>query len=375
MEPYLLTQDDINTLTEKGFDMNGVAAGSEAVAGEIQALNLGIPTQSFDEVPVPAGELPVNVPSSTPAPAPAQITPAAAPAQGADRDQILATLTGSQAAPAAPADPFANLSKTQRRMLAFAGLSDAGAALQGMKGGNVSAMLGRFNEMQDTQRKREAAEKSRQMISGMVGEVAGNDPRMMRAMMLLTNPATQALGEAMLAQIAAEKGQTQAEAGVVAGASKTLDTVDALYEAVAANPQATGFWGAMLRNVPFSKAGELKVDVTTLRSNMALDALKTLKATGATLGSVSEKELELLEADIQLLNLNQSQEKVLADLDKIRRQYQSTIRKAYATTDNAQALTEALGGRPSWLDPAPNQSGASPSVSGKTWDPEAGEFR
>ena len=38
-------------------------------------------------------------------------------------------------------------------MLAFSALSDAGAALAGRQGGNFNAMLGRFNEQADMQRK------------------------------------------------------------------------------------------------------------------------------------------------------------------------------------------------------------------------------
>jgi hypothetical protein len=54
-------------------------------------------------------------------------------------------------------------------MLAFAGLSDAGAALQGIKGGNVNAMPGRFNEQADMQRKATAAQASQQMFASLSG--------------------------------------------------------------------------------------------------------------------------------------------------------------------------------------------------------------
>ncbi len=56
--------------------------------------------------------------------------------------------------PAPSDDPFANLSKTQRRMLAFAAISDAGAALAGKQGGNFASTLSAFNDMADMQRKR-----------------------------------------------------------------------------------------------------------------------------------------------------------------------------------------------------------------------------
>lgn len=367
MEPYLLTQDDINTLVEKGFDMNGVAAGSEAVASEVEALNLGIPTQSFDEVPVPAGELPVNVPSSTPAPAPAQVTPVAAPAQGVNRDQILAALT-SQAAPAAPADPFANLSKTQRRMMAFAGIADAGAALQGVKGGNVNALMGRFNEVQDMERKRQAAAANQQMMARLIGPegslAAGgmktaedyrNAAANLARQMAMMGPAGQNLIPLIQRYEAEAKrlsGIELGETSSVQSAADAFETVADLRRTVEDEDGVTGFWGMMLSKLPWSKAAEVRIDADTLRSNMALDALKALKAQNATLGSVSEAELKLLESEIAQLNFNQKKSAVLKDLKKIEKRYQRAIQSAYANTSQPEKLDKIMesvfGSVPEW---------------------------
>lgn len=73
------------------------------------------------------------------------------------------------AAPAAPApqaattapdkdDPYASLSKTQKRMLAFAGLSDAGRALQGKQGTAVDSLLREFRGRADMARKERQAQ-------------------------------------------------------------------------------------------------------------------------------------------------------------------------------------------------------------------------
>ena len=65
-------------------------------------------------------------------------------------------------------DPFEGLSKDQRRTLLFAGLSDAGAALQGRQGSAVSDTLSQFRGLKDMERKRQIQvaqleqEKSRQ---------------------------------------------------------------------------------------------------------------------------------------------------------------------------------------------------------------------
>jgi hypothetical protein len=52
-------------------------------------------------------------------------------------------------------DPFEGLSKDQRRTLLFAGLSDAGAALQGRQGSAVSDTLSQFRGLKDMERKRQ----------------------------------------------------------------------------------------------------------------------------------------------------------------------------------------------------------------------------
>lgn len=332
--------------------------------------NTGEGTVAATMSPAELASIQVDTPSSR-SPAPAQ--PATANT-AAMMQQILALQ-----APKPPSDPFENLSRTQRQMLAFSALSDAGAALAGRQGTAFNNLMKNFNAQADMQRKREAATAQQQMMTSILGGAAGAgagiDARRQQAMMLLMNPATVALGQALLAQIAAEEKGTTAQTGAVTSASNTVETVVDLMQAVKDNPSATGFWGAILGNVPFTKAGEVRIDADTLRSNMALDALKALKATGATLGSVSGPELKLLESEIAQLNLNQSQAAVLKDLEKIKNRYTGIIRMAYETGDPA-ALDAALGGRPTWLNEAsPLQIEVRPNMAqGKTYNPQTGKF-
>lgn len=75
------------------------------------------------------------------------------------------------------ADPFENLSKRQRTMLAFAAIADAGAALQGRQGTSFANTLGAFNEIRDMERKRQiqtAELAARQQMLGALG--AGSLP-------------------------------------------------------------------------------------------------------------------------------------------------------------------------------------------------------
>lgn len=405
MADYILTEDDLNALDSMGFDIRGVAAGEAAMPSEIEALTGGVSNAAA------SGDMSMMMPPPTAMPAePAPMVPVSAPAPtsmtNTQAGTVAATMPPEELAslqvdtpssrspapaqpaavntaammqmmvpptPTVPSDPYENLSKTQRRMLAFSALSDAGAALAGRQGTAFNNMMKNFNAQADMERKREAAVLQQQMMSNILGGAAGAgagiDARRQQAMMLLMNPATVALGQALLAQIAAEEKGATTQTAAAVSASNTVETIVDLMDAVKDNPSATGFWGAILGNVPFTKAGEVRIDADTLRSNMALDALKNLKATGATLGSVSEAELKLLESEIAQLNLNQTQDAVLRDLEKIKRRYSDVIREAYATGDPA-ALDTALGGRPTWLNeesqPAPSQ--------GKTYNPQTGKF-
>jgi hypothetical protein len=70
------------------------------------------------------------------------------------------------------ADPFENLSKNQRMMLAFAAIKDAGASLQGGEGNAFNKTLQGFAARQDMERKRQAQMaqiQARQQVLGSLG--------------------------------------------------------------------------------------------------------------------------------------------------------------------------------------------------------------
>ena len=261
--------------------------------------------------------------------------------------------------PARSDDPFAGLSKQQRMMLAFSAISDAGASLQGRRGTSFTDTLKAFGSMADTQRKRDAAAQRQQMLQRVMGGT-GVGMGDMSNLELKKQPLIQqayAFPEMAPAikmqidQINEQIARSRASVSAAGGASETLETVEDLLNTVRNTEGTTGFWGSIFGMVPFTAAGELRIDAQTLRSNMALQALMDLKANGATLGSVSEKELELLESDIAKLNLSQSKEAVLKDLNKIKGRYQKAIRFAYKEPNaDIAALDRALGGRPTWLE-------------------------
>ena len=351
-EAYRLTQADLDALAEQGININGIPVGAEATSEELALLNVVPPLSISPNDGGGSGpSVPevVNVEPNVEPPASLQNTFDATAMQ-----DILSQFQKSQT----PAQQ--TLSKDQKRMLAFAGIRDAGRALQGKEGSAVTGLMSNFEKIADQNRKTKAATARNTMMQQMLGGagsmLAGlttaNDYRkaaqelMMQAPMMgeagtgLVQAATMMITEANRLQ-----GLEDTEGELGSNVVNRIETIDQLISKVENNPSVTGFWGMVTGVAPFTAAGEARIDVDTIRSNMALDALKALKATGATLGAVSEKELTLLEADIQRLNLNQSQEKVVKDLEKIRERYQNLIRRAFEKTNNPQKLIEALGGQ------------------------------
>jgi hypothetical protein len=156
----LFTQEDIDRMKAMNKDTTGVEVGTLMLPNEIEDLGYGAaedPAPTMDPVTAPVVEAAQNAPAvvTNAAPLAAQDTSGAAKLQ-----QLLAPQATT------PADPYENLSKTQRRMLAFSALSDAGASLAGRQGGNFNAMLGRFNEQADMQRKATAAQQRNQLLGG-----------------------------------------------------------------------------------------------------------------------------------------------------------------------------------------------------------------
>jgi hypothetical protein len=344
MEQYLLTQEDIDRL-----NLTGVMAGEPATVEEMKLL--GLPVGPSQQEPLPPT---VPVEQQTPstaapiAPATNAAAPAAAPAMGGM--DLMGLLNLSQPV---PQDPFENLSRSQRTMLGFAALKDAGYALQGKEGGAVKNVMADITERADMERKRQAALAQRQMLGTMLsGSAAGTlDPQAIINAMA-TGALDPATGTAMLTQMEKLRTQKAADAAVVGGGAGALDDLKRLNEMISSGGMTTGFTGWLFSKVPFSTAYGARDVADTLRSGMALGALKELKAGGATLGSVSEKELNLLESAIAKLNLDQPRERVLEQMATIERHYKDAIRRAYtsASETEKQGFDGFFGGStPAWV--------------------------
>lgn len=355
MAQYILTEEDIATLGIEGQAMPGEPATSE----EMVKLGVQVANTAPDGSPIAPPDVPVEQQvTGTPAP----ITPPApAPADGAQvpysMTELMAALQGVQGLQAGQEtqdDPYGKMSKTQRRMLAFAAISDAGRALQGKEGTMVQSLLGDFTKRADQARKAAATTQARAMM-GMVAQNMQSiaDPR--ERLELLNNYLVQGVIDptvysAMAGQITAQIQNQKLAASSVEGAAMTLDTVGDLRDALRENPGlTTGPVGWALGKLPFGPAAEAQNLVATLRSNMALNALKELKKVAGGIGAISNTEMELLENEITRLDLAVGYEESMDALDKIQRRYRRMIITAYNDPDvSKEELNKILGGRPEW---------------------------
>jgi len=317
----------------------------------------GFPTADDPSLTVPTGDPLVEpIPATIPAGAPlvANMNPNAK----VELPPAMKTLTQ-----AIPSDPFENLSKNQRRALAFMALADAGASIQGREGKNFQTLLGTYTERADMERKRQAAVARQEALKSMLPQAlpaaAGGDmiaqlearrEAMLQQAYLYPDlaPSIKLSIDNINAEIERLRKEEFASQDTAMGASTVLNTVEDLSDAVKTNPNITGPIGMILGIAPFTEAGEARLNIETLRANLAFDTLRNIKAGGATLGSVSAPELALLEAKVANLNLNRSKEAVLKSLEEIDRYYKQLVINTYNRADDPSKLDDIFGGRPTW---------------------------
>lgn len=268
-----------------------------------------------------------------------------------------------------PADPTSNLSKNQRMMLAFAGIRDAGMALQGKDSNTVSDLLGSFTKQADVDRKAAAALQTQQFLQGMVGpaNISATPEGMTNLEMLRARrdnilsqsfaidprymPVVQSTLNELNRQIKELEQKSAKDEASATGARTVLDTVGSLVSAIEEDGNMiTGPIGMILGTMPFTKAGEARLNIQTLKANLAFDALRGIKASGATLGAVSAPELALLEAKVANLDLNRGKDAVIASLKEIDRYYKQLIVNAYKISEDPSKLDAIFGERPAWAD-------------------------
>ena len=382
-----LTQFDIDELARQGVDVTGLTEGYPAT--DDMRRRLGIQ----DDVdpgalpdPVSAAQVAqgmattlnpqaaaLNAGSMDPAAVAGAMNaaPAAAPVT---QEQLTAPKSGGLISglgdmlfgPEEATDQFSNLNRQQRMMLAFGAIKDAGFALQGKESNAFGSTLKAINDQIDMGRKAKAAAATRQALqSVMGGDIAGGDPqaRIQRLLnMAMLNPA---MAPAIALQVKEIRDQMQATEGAVSSSSQAatqLEDVNALINMIDEDPTlTTGIMGSLLSYFPGTGANIAEGLATTLRSNLALQALKDLKATGATMGALNEKEFNALETELTQLDLSKGPQTSKRALKRIQTKYQNLIADAFrdaeeqaaAGNPDGQRALDGLnrifgGGKPAW---------------------------
>jgi hypothetical protein len=142
-------------------------------------------------------------------------------------------------------------------------------------------------------------------------------------------------------------------------------------------PYTTGVVGAAAQYVPGSAAYGLRSELKTVIANLAFDTLAQLKqqsSTGASgLGSVTEKEMDLLKSAVAEFDLAKSDKDLVRAANTVVRHYNNVIQAMYRdgqtvarTMQNVQRIT---GARPTSQAPERRQE---PRV--RKWNPQTGSF-
>lgn len=90
------------------------------------------------------------------------------------------------------------------------------------------------------------------------------------------------------------------------------------------NPLSSGFLGGVSSAVPSSPSNNLQATISTIKSNLAFTELAKMRAsspTGGALGSISDKEEELLSSTVANLGVNQSTAQLKDNLQQVQTHY------------------------------------------------------
>ena len=355
---YILTQEDIDR-----FGLRDAMAGDVATAADLQKMGLGtLPKRDTPSIDPETTDIALTALQATNPVNPIQMEERIVQPRVEPPANSFTNITTTPTTVTAPnvmmslldqpisQDPFENLSKNQRRMLAFAAIKDAGMALQGKEGTAFTGTLAGFRERADMERKRRAVAAQRQMLQ-QTNAILGAAGTPQEKMELLTQYLMQGAIDptvytAMSTTLQNQIDRSRQELGAAEQAKMAIDTVEEMQALIEGNPfLTTGLFGSLLQYAPFTQAAELRDLGSTVRSKMALGALRNLKMEGgATLGSVSEKELALLESDIGRLNENRKAGFVQSQLEKIKNRYESIVRRAYERAENDPTLRQGLDG-------------------------------
>lgn len=147
-------------------------------------------------------------------------------------------------------------------------------------------------------------------------------------------PVEQAQEEAEAKKKASTETQLRTSGIVVEDISRLKDYIkdESVFSPV------TGITGAVMSNIPASARRDAEELAKTIKGNIGFDRLQRMREespTGGALGAINQQEMELLSTVLGSLNMNQSAQQLIANLDRLEKIYTSISSKA-AAYPNAQ---------------------------------------
>ena len=139
-----------------------------------------------------------------------------------------------------------------------------------------------------------------------------------------------------LAELKAKKGKTNAAPQQSPYTGVVLDTIDTIFAQVEEGGNDT-FWpfdnvtgaiGTAMSYVAGSPAHDVASNIDTIVSSIGFERLQKMRddsPTGGALGSISEKELALLNSALGSLRQSQSREQFLKNLRRVKTHYQASV--------------------------------------------------
>jgi hypothetical protein len=139
-------------------------------------------------------------------------------------------------------------------------------------------------------------------------------------------PAAAGLTPKQQAEAAAEdaKRRDAAVRGFSDRRAQIVNTVGSIDRALGQVGENTAGFGTWLSILPRTQARDLRATLSTVKASLAFDELKKMREsspTGGALGSVTERELDLLESAVQSLDQGQSPQQLRANLERVRTHY------------------------------------------------------
>lgn len=113
---------------------------------------------------------------------------------------------------------------------------------------------------------------------------------------------------------------------VLEDAGRALSILDDSMNGITSGQSVAGIGGVTIGKIPFSKAGSMKKHVESIKSNIAIDSLLKIKASGAGLGQVPQQQLMLLARLLGELDVNSDPQLLRDNLARVSNIYVGVLR-------------------------------------------------